>query len=166
MEQVDFLKEWLPGFKAEMKKRRQGEREKESAYRFAGSQKIFLETNGLLPAHLSEVIEFIDIIGMDIKLPSVTGMKPFWNLHRDFLKIASKREVFVKVVVDRMISEEELMRAVDLVLSIDVNIPFIIQPRTPIDIDAVRLLGLQDIVTRKLVDVRVIPQLHKFLNLQ
>ena len=148
MEQVSFLKEWLP----EIRK--------------SSNLKIYLETNGLLPAHLSEVIDLVDIIGMDIKLPSVAGVKPFWDLHRDFLKTASKREVFVKVVVDSMVAEDELMLAAELVHSVDVNIPFIIQPRTPIDMDAGSLLRLQEIVTRKLLDVRVIPQVHKFLNLK
>ena len=148
LEQVSFLKEWLP----EIRK--------------SSNLKIYLETNGLLPAHLSEVIDLVDIIGMDIKLPSVAGVKPFWDLHRDFLKMASKREVFVKVVVDSMVAEDELMLAAELVHSVDVNIPFIIQPRTPIDMDAGSLLRLQEIVTRALLDVRVIPQVHKFLNLK
>ncbi|MEK7713780.1 MAG: hypothetical protein AAB302_03470, partial [Deltaproteobacteria bacterium] len=148
LEQVSFLKEWLP----ELRK--------------SSNLKIYLETNGLLPAHLSEVIDLVDIIGMDIKLPSVAGVKPFWDLHRDFLKTASKREVFVKVVVDSMVAEDELILAAELVYSVDVNIPFIIQPRTPIDMDAGSLLRLQEIVTRKLLDVRVIPQVHKFLNLK
>lgn len=148
LEQSDFLKEWLP----EIRK--------------SSNLKIYLETNGLLPAHLFEIIDLVDIIGMDIKLPSVARVKPFWNLHRDFLKMASKREVFVKVVVDSMVAEDELMLASELVSSVDVNIPFIIQPRTPIDMDAGGLLILQEIVSRKLLDVRVIPQLHKFLNLK
>ncbi|MBI4745570.1 MAG: 7-carboxy-7-deazaguanine synthase QueE [Deltaproteobacteria bacterium] len=166
LEQVDFLKEWLVELKT-------GDSPDSTTslrnVRKSGTvpkPKIYLETNGLLPAHLSEVIDLIDIIGMDIKLPSVAGVKPFWNLHRDFLKTASKREVFVKVVVDSMVAEDELMLASELVYSVDVNIPFIIQPRTPIDMDAGSLLRLQEIVTSRLLDVRVIPQLHKFLNLR
>ena len=158
LEQVDFLKEWLPEFTPLNPPLDKGGSK--------GGLKIYLETNGLLPAHLSEVIDLVDIIGMDIKLPSVAGVKPFWDLHRDFLKMASKREVFVKVVVDSMVAEDELMLAAELVHSVDVNIPFIIQPRTPIDMDAGSLLRLQEIVTRKLLDVRVIPQVHKFLNLK
>ncbi len=165
LEQAGFLKEWLPEFK-------NGDSPDSTtslhSVRKSGTVpklKIYLETNGLLPAHLSEVIDLIDIIGMDIKLPSVAGVKPVWDLHRDFLKTASKKEVFVKVVVDRMVAEGELMQAAELVYSVDVNIPFIIQPRTPIDMDAGSLLRIQEIVTRKLLDVRVIPQVHKFLNL-
>ena len=158
LEQSDFLKEWLPELTPLNPPLDKGGSK--------GGLKIYLETNGLLPAHLSEVIDLIDIIGMDIKLPSVAGVKPFWDLHRDFLKTASKREVFVKVVVDSMVAEDELMLAADIVYSVDVNIPFIIQPRTPIDMDAGSLLRLQEIVSRKLLDVRVIPQVHKFLNLK
>ena len=158
MEQVDFLKEWLPEITPLNPPLIKGGTK--------GGVKIYLETNGLLPAHLFEVIDLIDIIGMDIKLPSVAGVKPFWNLHRDFLKMASKREVFVKVVVDTKVREEELMQAAELVYSVDADIPFIIQPRTPIDMDAETLLRVHEIAARKLKDVRVIPQVHKFMTLK
>lgn len=128
--------------------------------------KIYLETNGILSSHLSEVIDLIDIIGMDIKLPSVAGVKPVWELHREFLKIASKKEVFVKVVVSRNVTDDNIIQAVSLVSSINPAIPFIIQPRTPLDMNADDLLRLQETASRKLSEVRVIPQVHKFLNLK
>ena len=50
----------------------------------------YLETNGTLFGNLREVINFIDIIAMDIKLPSSTGKWDFWNEHAEFLKIAKE----------------------------------------------------------------------------
>lgn len=149
LEQVNFLKEWLPGFRAG-----------------AVPLKIYLETNGLLYSNLSEIIDSIDIVGMDIKLPSVTGGKPLWNQHKEFLKVASGKEVFVKVVVDAVTDMEELMHAADIVDSVSPEIPFIIQPCTPINLDALSLLRFQEIVAGKLMNVRVIPQVHKLLDLK
>lgn len=44
----------------------------------------YLETNGALPEALNEVIEHVDIVAMDFKLPSSTGAGDFWQAHRDF----------------------------------------------------------------------------------
>ena len=56
--QKDFIKDFLPL----LKKHR---------------IKTYLETNGVLPEELKEVVEGIDIIAMDIKLPSSTKCKPY-----------------------------------------------------------------------------------------
>lgn len=144
LEQADFLKEWLP---------------------LKEGLKIYLETNGILPTHLTKVIEYMDIIGMDIKLPSVAGVKPHWSLHREFLKIAAEKEVFVKVVVDNSVTWEDMVNAVEIVYSVNPGIPFVIQPRTPVDMEAEQILKLQDMASSKLSHVRVIPQVHKFLHL-
>lgn len=155
LEQSDFLKEWLPYLRADS-----------PIHRFTDLPKIYLETNGLLPVELSEVIDLIDIIGMDIKLPSVAKIKPFWSLHRDFLKIASRKEVFVKVVVSSIVNDDDMIKVRDLVSSISSEIPFVIQPCSPLDMDAGSLLRLQEMVSCKIMDVRVIPQVHKFINLK
>src|SRR5271167_2801032 len=62
-------------------------------------KKVYLDTNGTLPTALKEIIKDIDIIAMDIKLPSSTKQKAFWVEHKEFLKIALQKEVFVKAVV-------------------------------------------------------------------
>ena len=64
-----------------------------------GNKKIYLDTNGTLPRALEAIIRDIDIIAMDIKLPSSTRQKAYWAQHKEFLQIARRREVFVKVVV-------------------------------------------------------------------
>ncbi|MFA6350638.1 MAG: 7-carboxy-7-deazaguanine synthase QueE, partial [Candidatus Omnitrophota bacterium] len=43
--------------------------------------KNYLETNGTLPAALSEVIQHIDIVAMDLKFPSSTGADAYWQTH-------------------------------------------------------------------------------------
>src|SRR6185295_14199221 len=46
-----------------------------------------LETNGTLAAALRRVIAAVDVVAMDIKLPSATGRET-WAEHREFLSVA------------------------------------------------------------------------------
>ena len=129
--------------------------------------RIFLETNGTLPSELSMVLPHIDIISMDIKLPSATG-QDMWQQHREFLHLANTRSVFVKVVVTNKTSTGELQQAIDLIAAVNPNIPLIIQPVTPIrDCEGVTpdmVLTYQEKALVKLRDVRVIPQTHKLMG--
>src|SRR5262245_39851096 len=59
----------------------------------------YLETNGTLPRELDRVMRWCDIIAMDMKPASSTGDRNFEREHEEFLKIAARKEVFVKVVV-------------------------------------------------------------------
>ncbi len=129
---------------------------------------IYLETNGTLPDKLSEVIDLIDIVAMDFKLPSVSGLSPFWEEHRRFLKIAVSKETYVKIVVGNETTIEEIDKAAGLIKSIAQDIPLIIQPVSRNekvgDILPARALDLQMQALKKLNDVRIIPQTHKMMN--
>ena len=145
--QADFLKEFLPGM---------------------AKGKIYLETNGTLPEELGQIIDRIGIISMDIKLPSSTGLRGFWDEHRRFLKVGLKKNLFVKTVVCKSTKLEDLRIAVGLIGEFDKNIPFILQPNS-FEIGK----GLMDIIKRlqkfclnNLSDVRIIPQMHKFLKVK
>jgi len=131
-------------------------------------QGIYLETNGTLPEELAKVIDIIDIIGMDFKLPSVSGLPPFWEKHRRFLKIAAQKKVYVKVVVGEKTAEDEIERAAGVINEIDAGIAMIIQPVSPTgEVKAIspgRMLELQRLALQKLIDVRVIPQTHKVMD--
>ncbi|MCL6638355.1 MAG: 7-carboxy-7-deazaguanine synthase QueE [Firmicutes bacterium] len=126
---------------------------------------IYLETNGTRPDELAAVIGLVDIVAMDIKLPSVTGMPPRWEEHSRFLAVASRKEVFVKIVVGEETTEQEIITAARLVETAGADIPLVIQPVTraggKLGITPGRLLDFQRIALQKLVDVRVIPQTHK-----
>lgn len=130
---------------------------------------IHLETNGTLPESLPRLIEHLDCISMDIKLPSSTGTTTaYWQEHRRFLEIARERDVSVKVVVTESTLERELLQACTLVAAVDDEIPFIIQPVTGRDgrvsVAAGRLMHFQAVAARTLCDVRVLPQMHLFLG--
>lgn len=129
---------------------------------------ILLETNGTLCEQLNLCLPFIDLISMDFKMPSATGVNN-WDKHANFLQIANKKAVYVKIVIDTQVTMEEIEDAVKIIASVDNNIPLILQPVTPIgdiappNIDT--LLDLQRICMNEIKDVRVMPQIHKIMGL-
>ncbi|GBG56145.1 7-carboxy-7-deazaguanine synthase [Sporomusaceae bacterium FL31] len=129
--------------------------------------KTYLETNGTLPVELEKVIDNIDIISMDIKLPVTTGC-PLWEEHRQFLELALAKNVFVKLVIDAGIDIDHFDQAVHLVAAVSTEIPLILQPVTPINdckaIDPDQVIELQSRALNILKNVKVIPQTHKFLG--
>ena len=146
--QIDLLKNLIPELKKEI------------------GLPIYLETNGVLPDHLSEVIEMVDITAFDIKLPSATGFSPYWKEHRKALEIAYMKEVFVKMVFTRESKAKEIDEAVSLIAEVDEKIPLILQPVTPFGPIKHRpnpdqIMAFHAVSKRKLKNVRVIPQVHK-----
>lgn len=126
----------------------------------------YLETNGALPNELARVIRWCDIIAMDMKPTSSTGDRAFWQEHEAFLKIAVRKEVFVKVVVTPTTQLSEVRQCIRTVKNVNPKLPFIFQPLSdPIGInpEALRLIEEQFFPEAKihLADVRVIPQMHK-----
>ena len=79
------------------------------------SFKNYLETNGILYRELKDIIEYVDFVAMDLKLPSSTGLSDFWDEHRMFLKIAAQREVFIKTVICSETTEEDLKEGLKLI---------------------------------------------------
>jgi len=147
----------------------------------AGGLRIHLETAGLHGEALRAVIDHVDVIAMDIKLPSATGVE-HWDAHRRFLETIRTnpdpaRVVFVKVVVDLAAGVDEIERAARLVAEFDEHIALIIQPesealfgRTTTREKSRALLDRVDAGARSaaahLDTVRVIPQTHKVLHVR
>ena len=129
--------------------------------------KIFLETNGTLTERLRDIIDFVDIISMDIKLPSITG-EALWKEHRGFMEIARQKELYLKLVVSAETTDDELQQAFGLIAAVDPSLPLIIQPVTPFGgcqaASPARILRCQEMALEKLQDVRVIPQTHKSIG--
>ena len=130
---------------------------------------LHLETNGVLHNALFAVIRHIDYVSMDIKLPSSSGETSLWEHHREFLAIAAGTELSVKVVVNSSTEHWEISRAAEMVAAIAPDAPFIIQPETKGDvslaISMLELLELQEIASRTVRDVRIIPQTHRFMGM-
>ncbi len=147
--QKDFLKEFLDILKV---------------YKIT----TYLETNGTLPDNLKEIIDYVDIISMDIKLPSSTGQRPFWDEHVQFLHAAWGKDVFIKTVISNGTSMEDMVRAVEMISQGDPAIPLFLQPNHFEIKSGVmeKCLTFQEYCLNYLSDVRVLPQMHKFMDLK
>lgn len=143
------LKSWLPALKSLLP--------------------VFLETNGVLHEELSECIDLVDYISMDVKLPSTSGLQELWEDHLAFVRIASRRNLYVKAVVSTATTADEIRKTCELMLSVDRSIPLVLQPLTSsrgeVAISAKSLFEFQKIAAGMLREVRVIPQTHRFLGL-
>ena len=134
--------------------------------------KSYLETNGTLPDELEGVIDLIDIVAMDFKLPSSTGDRAYWKEHLEFLKIAARKKVFVKSVITTDTKKEDIEEAARLITTVNRKIPFIMQPAMPVkNFDkrpgGNRLLEFLDIALKNEVEnSRVMPQMHKMLGIK
>ena len=144
-----FLRGWLPGLKTL-------------------GQRTYLETNGTLPLPLQQLMEWIDIVAMDVKPPSATGDRPVWRENEEFLRVSREagKEVFVKVIVTAGTSDEEVRRSVELVQSVGAEIPLVLQPVTPWgearDPPAPEQIARWKAwASERLHDVRVLPQMHR-----
>ncbi|HEY5621245.1 MAG TPA: 7-carboxy-7-deazaguanine synthase QueE [Pontiella sp.] len=134
---------------------------------------IYLEAAGDLPRQLKSVIEWIDIVAMDIKLSSVTHEKNTFPAHWQFLKICRdfNVEVFTKLVLSAETHEGELMEAVKGIKKAGgEDTLVVIQPMTRSERTAAvpsggQLLRWQDKISNVLPNVRVIPQTHKMMEM-
>ncbi len=133
---------------------------------------LYLETAGHHPQALHRVLPYLDSIGMDIKLPSVSG-EAHWVAHQAFLQLCQDagKEVFCKVIISANTTQDDLTQAGELVARINPAIPLILQPITPLGTGRLtplptpaQVLAWQTYLKTFLQEVRVIPQTHKFLN--
>jgi 7-carboxy-7-deazaguanine synthase len=134
----------------------------------------YLETSGTHPDLLRRVIGHVDVVSMDVKLPSAIG-RAFWEEHAEFLKIAAGK-AFLKIVLTAETTDEELERAFQIAASIEPVPTVVLQPVTALPDLAARLekragtlvlppspgrvAGWWEWARRKLPDVRLIPQMH------
>jgi 7-carboxy-7-deazaguanine synthase len=143
--------------------------------------RILLETEGGLPDRLEKVLPFTDAVAADIKLPSTTGEPLDWGEAERFLRLVAEAPVqaCVKIVVTTDIDEGEFERAVELLAQLQTSqsefrrfcpMVLILQPVTPARFvtetpSMELLLRLASLAQRKLVDVRIVPQVHKLMQL-
>jgi organic radical activating enzyme len=130
---------------------------------------VYLETNGVLPDHLAEVVDLVDIIALDYKLPSATGLSDYAVEHRKSLQIAQAKEVFVKVVFTKEARTLEIDSVAKLMVEINPELCLVLQPATPQGAikhwpPAELMLALYAVARRSLKNVRVIPQTHKIMK--
>lgn len=128
---------------------------------------VYLETNATLAGELGEVIDYVDYISADIKLGSCTGGNDLFNEHDRFFSVASPKTLFAKIVFDSNITEYEIMQCSKL--GAKYNIELILQPKMDGDKLSVSREFVEEIFDKflkKYKKVRVIPQVHKFLEVR
>jgi len=128
----------------------------------------YLETNGTLPDALGEIIEYVDIVAMDLKLPSSTGLNNFWDAHRRFLKIATQKEVFLKAVICQATEEKDLEEGIKFISEVNKTIVLVLQPNSYEDINSVRKKceELKAKCIKAGITACVIPQMHKIVGIK
>ncbi len=146
LEQVDFLKEWFPSLK-------------KLGYT------ILLETSGVEVKALEQVINWIDIVSLDVKIPSATGESSLWDMHESFIRIAMSRPAYAKIVFNEKMTDEEKGKIL-LLMEKFPQLNFIFQPVSPLaHRDMKNILELFSYFSnRHPAQVRLIPQTHKFLG--
>lgn len=134
---------------------------------------IYLETGGHRPEQLLTILPYLNSVGMDLKLPSVSG-ESCWQEHAKFLQYCydSSVEVFVKIIISSQTDVLELERAANLVAAVNPEILVYLQPVTPLEVDKEsifapspeQVLSWQALMKKFLKQVRVVPQTHKMLH--
>ena len=143
--------------------------------------RILLETEGGLPDRLEKVLPFVDAVAADIKLPSTTGEPLDWVDAERLLRLVAEAPVqaCVKIVVTTDIDESEFARAIELLAQLQTSqndfrklcpMALILQPVTPARFvtetpGTELLLRLASLAQQKLSDVRIVPQVHKLMQL-
>lgn len=146
LEQVDFLEEWFPTLKNQ-------------------GYDILLETSGVETAALKRVVDFVDMVSLDIKIPSATGEKPYWKEHQQFLSIAHKTKCYAKVVFNETITADEIEQIIILMKEFP-TATLVLQPVSPLQKrDMKNIFEIFQEFSQKLpAQARLIPQVHKFLG--
>jgi 7-carboxy-7-deazaguanine synthase len=136
---------------------------------------IYLETGGHRPAQLAQILPALDLVGMDIKLPSVSG-ETHWAAHSEFLQLcqAAGVEVFVKIIISQTTDPAELRQAAQLVAAVSDKIIIFLQPMTALATPHTnpalspptpeQVLIWQAVMKEYLPQIRVIPQTHKMIG--
>jgi 7-carboxy-7-deazaguanine synthase len=147
LEQVDFLLGWLPAIHTQYD--------------------ILLETNGVEFEAIRKVLPFVDIVSMDIKLPSATGRGPYWDEHDQFLEAVGDHPLYAKVVFDEGMTEEERERLMGLMERYK-RLPVVFQPIFTTDQNRLKKsMDVFDAFAKRFPGrVRFIPQVHRLVGVR
>lgn len=131
--------------------------------------KVYLETNATLKSDLEKIIDYVDVISADIKLPSVSGIENSFAVHDEFFKVAKKynKEIFAKIVFDKNILCDEIAHC--LKLAEKYSLTLILQPKMTEDkitFDKEKILDIFNTFLTKYPNTRLIPQVHKLMQIR
>ena len=131
--------------------------------------KIYLETNGTLLEPLAQIARYIDIASIDIKLNSVSNQGNLFITHDKFIEMSKNNniETFVKVVFDDNIEQEEIETTCKICK--DHGVLLVLQPMmlgNKLSISGDNIQKIYNKFLNLYSNVRVIPQTHKFLQVE
>lgn len=144
--------------------------------------KYYLETNATISENIEQVLQYTDIIAADIKLPSCSGIIDSFEKHDKFFDAVRKsrvscaiekefncdnKNIFAKIVFDENITEEEIEKSVALAKKYDFEI--VLQPRMLDDkmtVSSKFLMSVFEKFVKLYKNTRLIPQVHKFINVE
>lgn len=144
--------------------------------------KYYLETNATISENIEQVLQYTDIIAADIKLPSCSGIIDSFEKHDKFFDAVRKsrvscaiekefncdnKNIFAKIVFDENITKEEIEKSVALAKKYDFEI--VLQPRMLDDkmtVSSKFLMSVFENFVKLYKNTRLIPQVHKFINVE
>ncbi len=142
-------------------------------YRGIRRHKIYLETNGVLFEELDKVIDKIDVVSMDFKLPSSSpGQEGKWEQHRRFLHKLLGLEVIVKAVLTDKTDIDDIKKFSQVIRSFGGEYSIVLQPVTEISgevrVPDSEMLDIFKAYIAKETGKKVIVlgQFHKMLNIK
>jgi organic radical activating enzyme len=148
--QADFLIAWLAG--------------RHSA------PPVLLETAGVHPIRLRRVLPWVRWVSLDFKCPSNTGERARWEEHEACVRetLAAGREPYVKMPVDDDTCPDEVAHGARLLAALG-PVPLLLTPITEpggtrLTAGRATLDRLHAVASRLHPDVRVLPQMHKVLD--
>jgi organic radical activating enzyme len=141
-------------------------------YKSHRDKSVYLETNGTLPDQLKKVIDKVDIVAMDFKLPSSTGGGDLWDVHEEFAKIAGRKELIAKAVITNNTTMDDIKKLASATSGLKKDLTLVLQPVTPIDDrakepDKEMLTYFENYLKKETgKDIVVLGQAHKCLGIK
>lgn len=133
-----------------------------------------LETNATLPESLLDLVDVIDMVSMDIKLPEHFSTKEEWlSVYENELKSIGIMEdnnlkYYIKMVVSPTTPVkiiEDILKDLDAIVSDDVEV--VVQPVSPMSLwDSKKNLFTISELVGKHFRVSIIPQIHKYMEIE
>lgn len=131
-----------------------------------GRYQLLLETSGVEVEALKKVVSYLNMISLDVKVPSATGEGAFWETHHEFIQVAKEKPCYAKVTYNEKITDDEIENLMSL-LKKNPELTMFFQPVSPIQKRDLRTLldVFQLFAERYATRVRFLPQMHKFLSI-
>lgn len=134
-----------------------------------------LETNATLPKNMEKLVDTINLVSMDIKLPehfsSIDTWTNVFNNELQTIKVLESADVdyYIKIVVSPTTAIDTVSDINDHLYEItnNNNLNIILQPVSPMSQwkNKDHLFELSELVGERF-DVSIIPQIHKYLDIR